>query len=275
MELSNKLLELKEIIKQYHHVIVAYSGGVDSAFLLKMVIDTLGKENVLACIGVSDSLAKSELTEATEVAAQIGANLKTVYPEEMQNPNYLANPNNRCYYCKTELYSLLTTLANDEDYDAVFSGTNKDDMGDWRPGIEAGNEHKIISPLQLAGFTKDEIRSESKRLTLPTWDKPAMPCLSSRIAYGIPVTTERLTQIEQGEVYLKGLGLTNYRVRHHDTLVRIEVDANSLEKLTNTAVREELVTHFKSLGFTYITLDLQGFRSGSGNALLQVKKNNT
>ena len=272
MDLSDKLQKLKEIIRQYNHVIVAYSGGVDSVFLLKVTLDTLGKENVVACIGISDSLAQSELTDAKNVAAKIGAKLKLVYPQEMKNPDYLANPNNRCYFCKTALYSLLTTLAKTENIDAVFSGTNKDDMGDYRPGIAAGNEHKIISPLQLAGFTKEEIRSESKRLQLPTWDKPAMPCLSSRIAYGIPVTTERLAQIERGESYLKQLGLTNYRVRHHDTLARIEVDANSLEKITDIAVREALVTHFKSLGFTYITLDLQGFLSGSGNALLQLKK---
>ena len=261
---------LQRILKKYGKVIVAYSGGVDSAFLLKAAVDTLGREKVLGAIGVSESLARSEYRQACALAEGMGATVEVVYPREMSDPDYQKNPSNRCFYCKVELYRLLTDLARRRGYGAVLCGTNADDLGDFRPGLRAAKEYGVASPLEEAGLRKADIRQLSKRLGLETWDKPAQPCLASRVPYGMEITTERLRQIEEGEEFLRGLGLglRELRVRHHGELVRIEVPAERIKELTAPERREGIVEFFKKLGFTYVSLDLQGFRSGSGNEVL-------
>jgi len=270
--IDQKYDALQKVIGQYRRVMIAYSGGVDSVFLLKVAFETLGKENVLAGIGVSDSLAQSEYDEAIDLARQIGAEVEEVRPDEMNNPDYLANPANRCYFCKSELYQVLDNVAREKKFDVVFSGTNADDARDYRPGLKAAHEKRIVSPLQEAKLTKAEIRTLSQKMGLPTWDKPAQPCLSSRVMYGEKITPERLKQVEEAEAFLRGLGMVELRVRHHGDLARIEVPMVEIERLAEPKRRDEIVRFFKRLGFTYVSLDLQGFRSGSGNELLQVKK---
>ena len=264
-----KFRRLQENLKQYQKVIVAYSGGVDSVCLLKVAVDTLGGENVLACIGVSESLAEREYQKALDIAEQIGANIEVVHPKEMENPDYQQNPADRCFHCKSELYGLLQELSQRNDFDAVLCGTNVDDLGDFRPGLQAAKKFKVASPLEEAQLTKEDIRAISKLLQLPTWDQPAQPCLASRMPYGLTITPERLKQVEQGEEFLRSLGLRELRVRHHDKLVRIEVPPEHIGDLIEDPRRRQIVDFFKKLGFTYVSLDLQGFRSGSGNEALE------
>jgi uncharacterized protein len=267
-ELDGRYQRLQQILKRYGKVIVAYSGGVDSAFLLKAAVESLGADKVLAAIGVSESLAQSEYGKACELAEQMGAAVEVVHPEEMNDPGYQKNPPNRCFYCKSQLYRLLNDLAKQRGYEAVLCGTNVDDLGDFRPGLRAAKEYQVASPLEEAGLTKADIRVLSKRLGLETWDKPAQPCLASRVPYGMEITVERLKQIEEGEEFLRGLGLRELRVRHHGELVRIEVPTERIIELVTQPRREEIVAFFKKLGFSYVSLDLQGFRSGSGNEVL-------
>ncbi len=267
-EQQQKYDRLRHNLKQYQKVIVAYSGGVDSVCLLKVAVDSLGGENVLACIGVSESLAQSEYKKALDLTEQIGAKIEVVHPKEMKNPDYQKNPANRCFHCKSELYALLQELAQRQGYDVVLCGTNVDDLGDFRPGLQAAKKFKVASPLEEVGLSKDDIRAVSKFLQLPTWNQPAQPCLASRMPYGLQITPERLKQIEQGEEFLRRLGLSELRVRHHDALVRIEVPPERIGDLIENSRRRQIVDFFKTLGFTYVTIDLQGFRSGSGNEAL-------
>jgi len=268
--LQARYSNLQQILRGFRKVLVAYSGGVDSAFLLKAAVDTLGREQVLACIGVSESLARSEYEKALALAKQIGAPIEIVHPRELENPQYQANPANRCFYCKAELYRLLNDIAAQRGCDAVLCGTNADDLGDFRPGLQAAKRFSVHSPLEEAGLSKADIRALSKALGLPTWDQPAQPCLASRLPYGIAVTPERLNQVEQGEAFLRSLGFRELRVRHHDKLVRIEVPADRLAELVTEPRRREVVEFFKKLGFTFVSLDLQGFRSGSANEALDL-----
>ncbi len=263
-----KYEKLREILQHYQKVIVAYSGGVDSVFLLRVTVDCLGADRVLACIGRSESLAQSEYNSALEIARQMGAEIQVVHPREISNPHYRANPADRCFYCKTELYKILSDIAEKQNFDTVLCGTNADDLGDFRPGLQAAKDLNVASPLEQAGLTKNDIRQLSKQLSLPTWDKPAQPCLASRMSYGLEITPDRLKQIEQGEEFLLKLNLPQLRVRHHDQLVRIEVPHEQIPLITHDDTREKIVDFFKKLGFTYVTLDLQGFRSGSGNEVL-------
>ena len=268
-ELAAKSQRLGEILGGYRRVVVAYSGGVDSVFLLKAAIDRLGADNVLACIGVSESLAESEYRGGLEIAQEIGATVQVVQAEEMGNPDYLANTAQRCFHCRSDLYRLLTEVAQQNGYDAVLCGANVDDLGDYRPGHRAAEQYGVVSPLQQAELTKADIRALSKQLGLKTWDKPAAPCLASRVAYGLGITPERLKQIEKGEEYLRGMGFRFLRVRHHGDLVRIEVDAANIGVFLDEKRRGETVEFFKTLGFKYVSLDLQGFRSGSANEVLE------
>jgi len=263
--LQARFLRLREILLVQGKVIVAYSGGVDSTFLLRAAVDFLGVENVLACIGKSESLAETELKQALKWGAEMGAKVELVYPKELDNQHYRTNPPDRCYYCKVELYQLLRQMAEKKGYNAVLCGTNVDDLSDFRPGLEAARKWQVYSPLEEAGLTKNDIRVLSRRLGLASWNKPAQPCLASRIAYGLEITPQRLKQIEKGEEFLQGLGLSELRVRHHGDLVRIEVPQNRIAEMIQGDRREKIVTFFKKLGFSFISLDLEGLRRGSGN----------
>jgi len=270
-QLEAKYRRLKEILTAYEKVLIAYSGGVDSTFLLKAAIECLGKENVLACIARSASLPQSEYDQAVRNAEEMHARVEIVRTTEMDNPAYTSNPANRCFYCKEELYKLLEAIAHKKGYRTILCGNNADDVVDYRPGRRAAEGYSVAAPLEEAGLTKNDIRELSRRLDLATWDKPAQPCLASRMAYGVEITIERLKQIEKGEAFLHRLGLTVLRVRHHGNLARIEVPADKISELADEKLRGKIVTFFKKLGFTYVSLDLEGFRSGSGNEILSDK----
>jgi uncharacterized protein len=268
MTLQDKYNLLQQILKKLHKVVVAYSGGVDSTFLLKAAVDTLGPENVLACIGISSSLGKSQYNRAIECAEIIGARVEEVEVQEVFDTKYSANNPDRCFHCKSHLYTLLQNIAKEKDFDNVVCGCNFDDMDDFRPGNKAAKIYGVQSPLMEAQMTKDDIRDMSRKLNLPTADIPASPCLASRVTYGLEVTEQRLKQVEEAEDFLRKLGFVEFRVRHHDTIARIEVQPEDMEKVTTEPERYKIIEKLKSLGFKYITVDLQGFRSGSLNELL-------
>src|SRR5262245_40831473 len=251
---------------------VAFSGGVDSAVVAKAAAVALG-ERAVAVTGTSASLAAGELELAEEVARQIGIRHVAVATDELTSPDYLRNAPDRCYHCKTELYTQLDRLLPELGVKAVVNGANADDLGDYRPGMQAAAEHRIISPLADCGITKAEVRELAAAWNLPVWDKPATPCLSSRIAYGEEVTPQRLAMIDRAEQSLRSLGLTQLRVRYHrGDLARIEVPVAELPRLCDAATRSDLNAEFRRLGFKFVTLDLEGFRSGSLNQLVQISQ---
>jgi uncharacterized protein len=255
-------------LRGYGRVAVAYSGGVDSAVVAKAARVALGDEAV-AVTAVSESLASGELEEAKELAERIGIRHKVIKTEEFADPNYLRNNPDRCYFCKSELYGRLSDMLRVLDADTIASGANTDDSGDHRPGMRAAAENGVRHPLQECGLGKAEVRALAKAWDLPAWDKPATPCLSSRIAYGVNVTPERVKMVDEAEAWLRAKGLRLLRVRYHDgDLARVEVPIEELPRFAAAEVRGELVSTFKKLGFKYVTLDLEGFRSGSLNALI-------
>jgi len=268
MTLQDKYNLLQQILKKLHKVVVAYSGGVDSTFLLKAAVDTLGSENVLACIGISSSLGKSQYKRAIECAKIIGTRVEEVEVQEVFDTKYSANNPDRCFHCKSHLYTVLQNIAKEKGFDNVVCGCNFDDKDDFRPGNKAAKIYGVRSPLMEAQMTKDDIRNMSRKLNLPTADIPASPCLASRVIYGLEVTEQRLKQVEEAEDFLRKLGFVEFRVRHHDTIARIEVQPEDMEKVTKEPERYKIIEKLKSLGFKYITVDLQGFRSGSLNELL-------
>ena len=269
---QQKMDALKSILGDMGSVIVAYSGGVDSAFLAAAANDALGR-NALAVTAKSPSLAPAELREAVELAERLGLNHRIVETHEVEREDYAANNPNRCFFCKDELYTYLSAYARDEGYEHIANGTNTDDLGDFRPGLNAAKQYGVRSPMVEADLSKADIRELSKDMDLPTWDKPAQACLSSRIPYGSMVTVEALTRIAQAEEFLHGLGIRQLRVRHHDTIARIEVEPQDFLTLTDEAVREQVVAKFREIGYSYVTLDLQGFRSGSMNEVLAALRN--
>ncbi len=265
MNLQEKYNSLQQILKGLGRVVVAYSGGVDSTFLLKVAVDTLGAENVLACINVGPAEPSGQLQRAREFARSIGVKLKTIDTDELSDPNFTANKADRCFYCKSRICKILLDIAKEQNFDHVVFGANYDDLDDFRPGNRAMKVFGIRCPLAEAKLTKDEIRQLSRQMNLPTADLPSSPCLASRIAYGLEVTEQRLKQVDEAEEFLRSLGFVEFRVRHHDTIARIEVNPKDIERVTTELVRSKIVEKLKSLGFKFVTIDLQGFRSGSLN----------
>jgi uncharacterized protein len=268
VNLQEKHNSLQQTLKKFGKVLVAYSGGVDSTFLLKVAADTLGAENVLACIAAGPSLPQSQYKKAIEIAKTFGVELQTIEQTELSDAAYSANKADRCFHCKSHLYTILTELAEEKNFNYVICGCNFDDKDDFRPGDRAAKIFNVRCPLTQAELTKDDIRRLSSRLNLSTAELPASPCLASRISYGLKITKQRLKQIEEAEEFLRGLGLVEFRVRHHDTIARIEVQPNDLAKIASEPNRSQIVEKLKTLGFKYVTVDLQGFRSGSLNEVL-------
>lgn len=265
---ATKVEEARAILQSLGRVAVAFSGGVDSTFVLKLAVQTLGQANVLAVTGRSPSIASAEVEEAVRLAQAIGAEHLVISTQEFDDPDYIANPTNRCYYCKTELYTRMKPFIAERGFDAIVNGTNADDLGDYRPGLSAAGEHSVRAPAAEAGLTKPEIRVLSAEMGLPTHDKPAGPCLSSRVQYGESITPEKLRMIEAAETMLHDLGFRECRVRHHDKLARIEVPAGQIERLASPDLRMKVDAAFRELGYQYVCIDIRGFRSGSMNEVI-------
>jgi uncharacterized protein len=272
MDINQKYNNLQDILKSLGKMLVAYSGGVDSTFLLKAAVEAVGSKNVLACIAAGASLPKSQYEQALALAKQIGAEVRTVEPTEMTDSKFTQNAPDRCFHCKSHLFEILLDIAKREGFSAVVYGNNYDDKSDFRPGTRAAEKYGIKAPLMLAELGKAEIRELSRGFGLPTADMPASPCLASRVPYGIDITSERLMQVEKAEEFLRKLGLVEFRVRHHGDIARIEVRPEQMGIVVENRIK--IVEFLKSLGFAYVCVDLQGFRSGSLNEpLSQAQKN--
>jgi pyridinium-3,5-biscarboxylic acid mononucleotide sulfurtransferase len=264
-------LRLTTILRSLESVAVALSGGVDSTVVAKAAVLALG-DRAMAVTGRSPSLAESELVHATRAAAAVRIRHLILDTHEFDDPNYVRNDGTRCYYCKSELYDQLVDLCRRQGVAYVCSGANVDDLGDYRPGLTAAAEHGVRHPLQEAGFGKEQVRLLAKHWNLPNWDKPASPCLASRIAVGLEATPERVKRVEMAEAFLRGLGFREMRVRcHHGELARIEAAADDFVRLANDDCRRQIAAEFKTLGFNYVSVDLEGFRSGSMNVMVPVE----
>jgi uncharacterized protein len=271
-ELHSKSQRLLENLKGLGSVAVAFSGGIDSTVVARAAQLALGDQAV-AVTADSASVPRAEIAEARQLADLIGIRHRIIPTEEFDDPDYVRNDGSRCYYCKNELFNRIETLLPELGVAVMCSGANLDDQGDYRPGLKAAAEHAVRHPLQEAGFTKDDVRALAQAWGLPIWDKPASPCLSSRLAPGVEVTAERTARVEAAEAYLHDLGFRECRVRLHEgDLARIEVPPDGLAQLTLPEVRENLTRRFRELGFRFVTLDLEGFRSGSLNVLVSLER---
>jgi uncharacterized protein len=262
-----KLASLRSILAGMPSVVVAYSGGVDSALVATVAHQALGAR-ALAVTAKSPSLAPSELEHAAAFADRLGFQHRVIETDEMDRPEYRANAPSRCFFCKDELYTRLADMAAQEGYAAIANGTNSDDLGDFRPGLNAAKRHGVRSPLVEAGLGKADVRDLAREMGLATWDKPAQACLSSRIPYGTPVSIEALDRIARAESFVRGLGVRQVRVRHHGSVARIEVEPGDIPMLTSGEAGRRVSEHLRSLGYSYVTVDLEGFRSGSMNEVL-------
>lgn len=265
---EEKEQNLRRLMRDLKSVLVAYSGGVDSSYVALIATQELGKKAICA-MGISPSVSQNQFQQAEQIAKDFKFNYLSINTEELENPNYQANPTNRCYFCKSELYGKLTPLAKENNCEVILDGSNLDDTGDFRPGRQAATEKGVRSPLIEVELSKAEIRELSKKHGLPTWDQPSSPCLSSRIAYGIPVSIERLSKVERGEEFLRQLGLKEFRVRNHGELVRLEIAPTEFEKVLSKEITDSMAEKFRSLGFKYVTLDLHGYRSGAMNEVIK------
>lgn len=262
----NKLEQLKSNLRKMESAAIAYSGGVDSTFLINVAHEVLG-EKAIAVTATSSTYPRRELEQAKQFAKNIGIKHVIINSEETEIDNFSKNPSNRCYYCKKELFSKIKQIATEEHLNYVLDGSNVDDTTDYRPGMTALEEFGVVSPLKDAGLTKQEIKELSRSMNLDTWDKPAFACLASRFPYGIEITKPRLEQVEKAESYLYSLGIKQFRVRYHNEIARIEVSKNDFQLIIKHS--DEIVKKFKELGFKYITLDIEGYRTGSLNEALK------
>jgi uncharacterized protein len=271
MELQQKFEKLKQILKEVDSGAVAYSGGVDSTFLIKVAYDVLG-DKVIAVTATSSTYPIREYNEAKKYIKEFGAKHITIESEELEIEGFAKNPVNRCYFCKTELFTKVRAEANKFGFKNIMDGSNFDDTSDFRPGMKAAKEQGVISPLKMAELTKKDIRELSKQLNIPTWNKPAFACLSSRFPYGKEITVAKLTMVDKAEQFLMDMGFKQLRVRHHDEIARIEVDPDERVRFFDLEIMDKIGNEFKKIGFKYVTLDIIGYRTGSMNEVLSEKE---
>ena len=264
MLLQEKYELLKDIIEKKESAAIAFSGGVDSTFLLRVAKEVLG-DKLIAVTATSSTYPERELKEAIKYSEDIGVKHIIISSEELEIEGFASNPKNRCYYCKKELYTKINNIASANGVGYVFDGSNLDDTGDYRPGMQAAKELDVVSPLKEAGLTKNDIRDLSKELGLPTWNKPSFACLSSRFPYGNKITLPKLNMVDKAEQFLLDMGITQVRVRHHGEIARIEVEPSEREKFFDIEVMNRIGNELKKIGFTYVTLDVLGYRTGSMN----------